>query len=78
MAVNPCLHAFGATITDFDTVSLEDLLEVVIFWKMLSSKFKKYLLIFVDKFLLKGGLNQIILYFAVTFVANVCNNRALL
>ena len=48
MVVNYCFHVFGATIADLDAVSVEDLGD------------KKYLPIFVDTFLLKGGLNQII------------------
>ena len=35
MVVNYCVHAFGATITTFDIVSVEDLVEAVAFRKML-------------------------------------------
>ena len=35
MVVNYCFHAFGATIVDFDTVSVIEPVEVVVFRKML-------------------------------------------
>ena len=60
MVGNYCFHAFGATIADFDAVSVKDLVEAVVLRKCLSSRFKKYLPIFVVTFLLKGRLNQII------------------
>ena len=60
MNVNYCVHVFGAIIADLDAVSVEDLVEAVVSRKMIISRFKKYLLIFVDTFLLKGGLNQTI------------------
>ena len=62
MIVNYCFHVsvFGATMADLDAVSVEDLVEAVVLRKCLSSRFKKCLPIFVDTFLLKGELNQII------------------
>ena len=36
MVVNYCFHVFGATIADFDAVSVEDLVEAMVLWKMLS------------------------------------------
>ena len=30
MVVNYCFHAFGATIADFDVVSVKDLVEAVV------------------------------------------------
>ena len=63
MIVNYCFHVFGVTIVDLDAVSVEDLVEAVVLGKWLSSRFKKYLPIFVDTFLLKRVLNQIISLF---------------
>ena len=57
MIVNYCFHVFGAAIADPDAVSVEDLVEAGVLRKSLSSRFKKYLPIFVDTFLLKGELN---------------------
>ena len=57
MIVNYCFHVFGAAIADPDAVSVEDLVEAGLLRKSLSSRFKKYLPIFVDTFLLKGELN---------------------
>ena len=34
MFVNYCFHTFGATIADFDAVSVKDLMETVLFRKM--------------------------------------------
>ena len=60
MDANYSFHVFGATIADFYAVSVKDLVEAVVWGKMLSSRFKKYSPIFVDTYLLKGRLNQII------------------
>ena len=35
MIVNYCFHVFGATIADFDAVSVEDFVETVVLKKML-------------------------------------------
>ena len=35
MVVDYCFHAFGATIADFDTLSVKDAVEVVVLRKML-------------------------------------------
>ena len=35
MVGNYCFHAFGETITDFDTVSVKDLVEEVVLRKVL-------------------------------------------
>ena len=35
MVVNYCFHDFGATIADFDAVSVKDLVEAVVLKKML-------------------------------------------
>ena len=35
MIVYFCFHVFGATIADLDAVSVEDLVEAVVSWKML-------------------------------------------
>ena len=35
MVVNYCLHAFDEAIADFDAVFVEDLVEAVVFRKML-------------------------------------------
>ena len=54
------LDAFEANMADFDAVSVENLVKTVVLGKCLSSRlFKKYLVIIVDIFLLKGELIQI-------------------
>ena len=54
------LDAFEANMVDFDAVSVENLVTTVVLGKCLSSRlFKKYLVIIVDIFLLKGELIQI-------------------
>ena len=78
MIVNYCFHVFGATIAELDAVSIEDLVEAVVLRKILISRFKKFLPILVDTFLLKGGLNQIMFLFAVTFVMSFCANKVVL
>ena len=60
MIVNYCFYVFGATTADLDAASAECFVEEVVFRKMLSSRFKNFLPIFVDTFLLKRELNQII------------------
>lgn len=35
MVVNCCLHAFSATIYDFDAISAEDFVEAMVFREML-------------------------------------------
>ena len=41
MVFNYRLHAFGATITDFDTVSVVDLVEAVVSRKILNKQILK-------------------------------------
>ena len=56
MVVNYCFQVFS----DLDAISVEDFVEAAVFSKMLISRFKNGLPIFVDTFLLKGALKQII------------------
>ena len=61
MIINYCFHVCGATIADLDTVSVKKILwRQWLLEKCLSYRFKKYLPIFVNTFLLKGELTQII------------------
>ena len=63
MVVNYFFHAFGATITEFDTASVKKFVEVTILRKMLITppidlkNICRFLPIFADAFLLRVGLN---------------------
>ena len=64
--LNYCFHAFGATIADFDAVSVKYHVEAVIF-----ANFCAY--IFTER-----GIKSDYTSFVVRFVVNICVNRVVL
>ena len=76
MVGNYYFHAFGATIADFDVVSVKDLVEAVVSRKML---IKSILLIhFCGYISTERGVKLDYISFVVTFVVNFCVSRVLL
>ena len=73
------LHAFEANMVDFDAVSVENLVKMVVLGKCLSSRlFKK---IFGDNcgyIFTKRGINSDHISFVVTFAVHFCINSVVL
>ena len=67
-------HAFGATIADFDVVSVEDLVEAVVFRKIIIKQIKKIVGDFCEYSFTERGIEP----GYISFVVNFCINRVAL
>ena len=75
MVLNYCFHALGATIANFDSASVKDLVEAAILKKILIKWILKIFSIFCGYISTARGFKPDYIYFVVTFAVNFCVNR---
>ena len=78
MIVNYCFPAFGATIADFDTVFVKDLVEAVILRETVIKQILKMFLNFCGYISTEREVKPDYISFVVTFVVSFCVYRVVL